>query len=251
MSSVKIVGKNLYVGDLLDHLMNYSGVVGLDTETEGINPKKEAPACGKGRIVCWSVSTSFYPRVFLWGKDLHVLKPWLASADHKKCGHNIYGFDKHMFANHDITLRGIESDTLRLSRLLYCSKERSHGLKALALHQLGIAQPSFASLFMRPAHRMEFVQEGRKKKGVFIPMQYVETKRKVGDKKGVPTILATGERGKFGKALEFIPLSQIPTDYPDRLEALYDYATLDADITRQLHYKLKEQLERKGWKVAK
>ena len=232
MENTYIIGKNLSASELIHELglcQKYQRVVGLDTETEGINPRKQAPGCGAGRIVCWSVSTPTYPKVFLWADQLEYFKPWLQS-DAPKVGHNIYSFDWHMFNNAGIRLNGIAADTKRLSRLIYSCKTRSHGLKDLARNWLGIEQPSYTSLFTRPKHTVEFVQEKRTKKGEVELLDYRETKRKVGEQKGVPTILATGMRGKFGKARELIRLSDIPILYPSRLEALYDYVTgLSAD----------------------
>ena len=255
MSSIKtyIVGKTLSREALLFELNNcklVNEVVGLDTETEGINPVKEASACGKGRIVCWSVSTPKYQKVFLWADQLEYFTPWLQS-EAPKVGHNIYSFDYHMFARMGIELNGIAADTKRLSRLLYSCKTRSHGLKDLARNWLGIEQPAYTSLFTRPKHTIEFVQEKVSKKGVVQHLDERTSRRKVGEHKGVPTLLVTGERGRFGKALELIPLSRIPTDYPDRLEALYEYASLDAQLTRLLYHALKKELEKVDWKVAK
>jgi len=231
-------------------LLHYDGVCGIDTETSGIDPKIQAPGAGHGRIECWSISTDDW-RLFIWGKYLEVFKPWLERAEQAKVGHNIYGFDWHMFANHGIQLSGIVADTLYISRLLYCSKERSHGLKQLALHWLGYKQPAFDSLFMRPKHKMQFVQETKKSKGVIHELNFRETKRKVGEQVGVPTLFATGERGRIYKGLEYIPLSEIPYDYPERLEALYDYASADAALTLALYYRFRESLEQEPWLIAK
>jgi len=222
-------------------------VIGLDTETEGINPKTTAPASGAGRIACWSVSTPKFPRVFLWADTLPVFTHWIENPDYPKVGHNIYGFDKHMFHNSGIKLRGVIADTMRMSRLLYSSKMRSHGLKDLARNWLDISQPSFDSLFRRPKHKIEFIQE--KKRGVEV--QFRESYKKVGEHKRVPTTYASGMRGKFGKALDYIPLSSVPTDYPERLQALYDYASLDALLTRELYFKFRDALEKVEWKIAK
>ncbi len=248
---IYIVGENLGASELLGHLFSYKGVVGLDTETSGINPRKQASACGAGRIECWSLSTEKYEKVFLWSDQLEPFTPWLQSDKHKKVGHNIYGFDYHMFANHGITLAGIAADTMIMSRLLYCSKERSHSLKALSQNWLGIHQPSFDSLFRRPKHEIRFIQESRKVKGVVEDLSERHTKRKVGPHKGVPTLLVTGERGFFGKALEYIPLSDIPALYPDRLGALYEYASTDAYLTRLLYYKFKQELTKVPWSTQK
>tara|TARA_R110002020_G_scaffold207256_1_gene412638 strand:- start:635 stop:1396 length:762 start_codon:yes stop_codon:yes gene_type:complete len=253
MDETLIIGKTLSARELADELSQCAGrqeVVGLDVETEGINPRKQAPSCGDGRIVCWSVSTPRCPKVFLWADQLGYFKAWLESGA-PKVGHNIYSFDYHMFSNAGIVLNGIAADTKRLSRLIYSCKTRSHGLKDLAKNWLGIQQPSYASLFTRPKHNMEFVLEQTKKKGVVTHHAFREAKRKVGEHKGVPTLFGSGLRGRFGKATELIPLSSIPTDYPDRLEALYDYASLDAQLTRLLYDQFKKELVRTEWKVQK
>lgn len=253
MENTYIIGKNLGRDELLWDLKKRGRkgeVIGIDTETEGINPRKQAPSCGDGRIVCWSVSTPTFPKVFLWADELEFFTPWLES-EAPKVGHNIYSFDYHMFSNMGITLGGVAADTKRLSRLIYSCKTRSHGLKDLARNWLGIEQPAYASLFTRPKHTVEFVQETRKKKGIVQTLEYRETKRKVGEQKGVPTVLYSGERGKFGKATELIPLSSIPEMYPERLEALYEYASLDAQLTRLLYHEFAKELRNTEWKVAK
>lgn len=254
---MKIVGENCTTEEVLAALRQaYAGgiVTGLDTETKGIDPGSTAAAHGgEGQIVCWSLSIpdTPYEKVFLWADQLPKFKPWLENKEALKCGHNIFGFDRHMFANHGINLMGIAGDTLRLSRLLYSCKLRKHGLKPLALHRLGIKQDKFKDLFMRPRSSVRFVQEQKKVKGEVILLDYRYTKRKVGDHKGVPTILATGERGFFVKTTEFIPLDEIPRDYPDRLQALYEYATADAYITQKLYYDFKRELSEVEWIISK
>lgn len=252
-SELYIAGENLTSTELLaelDHCTKSGAVVGLDTETTGINPKKQSPAgTPEARISCWSLSTPKYPRVFLWAKHLHAVKSALRELP--VCGHNIWGFDYHMLMNHGIELGNIVGDTLVMSRLIYCSKDRNHGLKSLSKHWLGFEQPPFDSLFRRPEHKVEFVQESRKVKGEVINLEYRESKRKVGEHKGVPTLFATGERGMFGKRLEFIPLDQIPEQYPNRLQSLYDYATYDALITRELYLQFSDKLAETACRVRK
>src|SRR5688572_19549536 len=119
--------------------------VGVDCETEGVDPSEESPV-GRGRIACWSLA--YYPvdplpgwghrlaqRVFIpnWGLYEYTLlrgafKEFLES-DYPKVGHNLTTFDCHMFENHGIRLGGVVGDTLRRSKLLNSSKEVSHGLK--------------------------------------------------------------------------------------------------------------------------
>jgi len=121
---------------------------GLDTETQGCNPKKES-AVGRARIMVASVSwldpgLGIHPhtrrplanRVLIpnFGKAeaegwFYYLQPWLQSPKHKKVGHNIFSFDRHAFANMGIELMGISMDTLRASRDEDVTR-KEHDLKA-------------------------------------------------------------------------------------------------------------------------
>ena len=204
-------------------------VFGFDTETVGIDPRKQSPV-GNGRIVCWSLAHE-ETRWFLWGEYLELFTPFLESRNHFLVGHNIYGFDRHLVANHGIELNGILGDTLHMSRLLYCSKERSHGLKALAKNRLGIEQPSYASLFSRPTHG---IGKGRASVG--------RSKRA-----GIPTVLGT-EWSTVGTGTELIPLDEIAEYYPQRLPYLYEYASLDAYITLKLYNEFAAKLAERDCK---
>lgn len=228
-----IIDKESAAETLLFSSLNQPGeVFGFDTETVGIDPRKQSPV-GNGQVVCWSLAHG-NKRWFIWGEFLELFKPFLESTNHYKVGHNIFSFDKHILGNHGIQLNGIAADTLHLSRLLYCSKERSHGLKALAKTRLKIEQPSYASLFSRPTHG---VGKGRTTVG--------KSKRS-----GIPTVLGT-EWSTVGSGRELIPLDRIREDYPQRLEALYEYASLDAYITLKLYHQMLPELERKPWRVYK
>ena len=94
--------------------------------------KQEAPV-GKGKIIC----ASFYagpqydfgrgPKVFIdnFGMNAGLLnhfKPYLESEEHKKVWHN-YGFDRHVFYNHGIDVKGFGGDTMHMARLLDSSKQ--------------------------------------------------------------------------------------------------------------------------------
>ncbi len=107
--------------ELLDEELDlYDEVYGIDTETEGIDPRSEPPGSGRGRIVCWSIAwerDGQYQRAYLPTSALEVFKDWLENPHVKKVGHNIFGFDKHMFMNHGIHLQGIVGDTMHMSKL--------------------------------------------------------------------------------------------------------------------------------------
>lgn len=209
---------------LLGCMASVGEVFGFDTETVGIDPRKQSPV-GNGQVVCWSLAHD-NTRWFIWGEYLELFKPFLESPIHYKVGHNIYGFDSHVLSNSGISINGILGDTLHMSRLLYCSKERSHGLKALAKSRLKIDQPAYKDLFSRPSHG---VGKGRETVG----------KSKRG---GIPTVLGT-EWSTVGTGSELIPLDTLRTDYPQRLPALYDYASLDAYITLKLYHQFTEEMK--------
>ena len=91
-----------------------------------LDPRQETPV-GKGKIIC----ASFYagseynfgrgPRVFIdnFGLNsglLNYFKPYLESEKHKKVWHN-YGFDRHVFNNHGIDVKGFGGDTMHMGRL--------------------------------------------------------------------------------------------------------------------------------------
>lgn len=93
--------------------------------------KQEAPV-GKGKIICASFFAGPYynfgrgPRVFIdnFGKNAGLIdyfKPYLESEKHLKVWHN-YGFDRHLFYNHGIDVKGFGGDTMHMARLLDPSK---------------------------------------------------------------------------------------------------------------------------------
>ena len=66
------------------------------------------------------------PKVFIdnFGKNaglLNIFKDYLESEEHKKVWHN-YGFDRHVFYNHGINVRGFGGDTMHMARLYDPSK---------------------------------------------------------------------------------------------------------------------------------
>jgi DNA polymerase-1 len=96
-----------------------------------LDVKQEAPV-GKGKIICASFfagpSLNFGrgPRVFIdnFGKNaglINYFKPYLESEKYLKIWHN-YGFDRHLFYNHGIDVKGFGGDTMHMARLLDPSK---------------------------------------------------------------------------------------------------------------------------------
>ena len=87
------------------------------------------------------------------------LKPWLESATHAKIGQNLK-YDQHVFANHDITLRGVAHDTLLQSYVLEAGREgvRGHDLGQLALRHLGLETVSYEQLCGKGVNQISFNQ---------------------------------------------------------------------------------------------
>ena len=228
-----MVGSESECRELLATLQECSGPVGLDTETVDVNLDKQGPV-GNGRIICWSVAWlagGVIERRLIPNWDpahagyLRILAPWLESAAHPKVGANVLGFDKHIFANHGIVLRGVTSDVVRKSRLAYSSKEVKHDLKSLMRRYLGWAAVDYDTLFTRPKrNKPKVYKRTQVRKGVL----YIE-----------------GEVGTFSwTQREFIPLTEVVRDYPQRLEQLIEYATLDAAGPVALEPFLDEQLRK-------
>ena len=97
-----------------------------DTETFGIEVKTQSPV-GNGRILCAScfigpdIDFGNGPRLFIDNYadaegTIDVFKDYLEDPNYLKCWHN-YGFDRHIFYNHGIDVRGFGGDTMHMARL--------------------------------------------------------------------------------------------------------------------------------------
>lgn len=206
-------------------------ITGIDTETTGIDPRSESPV-NRGRIVCWSLATE-NARYFLWADKLDWFKEWLQNEHQFKVGHNVFTFDRHMFANHGIQLNGVIADTMRMARFLRSDKRFKVGLKPLMEKLFGYKIGDYKDLFSRPSFTGKIHK--REKLG--------KSTRTIGDIK-VPTTLGTEAWNISWARRELIPLEKIARHYPFRLDTLYDYATLDALATREMYFELKKRLER-------
>ena len=97
-----------------------------DTETINIDPKEQSPV-GNGTIICAQVFVGpdidfgNGPRLFIDNYadaegTIMEFKEYLEDPKYLKCFHN-YGFDRHMFFNHGINVRGLGGDTMHMARL--------------------------------------------------------------------------------------------------------------------------------------
>ncbi|GAA5164572.1 DNA polymerase I [Viridibacterium curvum] len=86
---------------------------------------------------------------------LAKLKPWLESAAHAKVGQNLK-YDKHVLANHGITLNGIAHDTLLQSAAW--ESDRNHDLESLCNRHLGLNVLSYTDLTGKGAKQISFAE---------------------------------------------------------------------------------------------
>ena len=84
---------------------------------------------------------------------LNKLRPWLENAAKPKLGQNLK-YDKHVFANHGIQLRGIVHDTLLQSYVL--ESHRPHNMDSMALRHLDIKTTSYDEVTGKGANRIGF-----------------------------------------------------------------------------------------------
>jgi DNA polymerase-1 len=83
------------------------------------------------------------------------LKPWLEDASRPKLGQHIK-YDRHVFANAGIEVRGYVHDTMLQSYVL--EVHRPHGLSSLALRHANRTGISYEDLCGKGAHQIPFAQ---------------------------------------------------------------------------------------------
>ncbi len=83
------------------------------------------------------------------------LKPWLEDASRPKLGQHVK-YDRHVFANHGIDVRGYAHDTMLQSYVLEVHKP--HGLASLAERHLGRSGIGYEDLCGKGVHQIPFAQ---------------------------------------------------------------------------------------------
>lgn len=137
-------------------------VVSLDTETTGLDPMR-AELVGisfsvephQGGYVPLGHRYAGAPSQLSLDFVLEKLKPWLTDAAAPKLGQNLK-FDRHVFANYGIGLKGIVHDTLLQSYVF--ESHRPHDMDNLALRHLGIKTISYDEVTGKGAARIGFEQ---------------------------------------------------------------------------------------------
>jgi DNA polymerase-1 len=137
-------------------------LVSLDTETTGLDPM-QAQLVG----ISFSIEphqAAYLPLTHRYAGAppqlpvdlvLDKLKLWLEDASKAKAGQNLK-YDKHIFANHGITLNGIVHDTLLQSYVL--ESHRPHDMDSLALRHLGAKTIGYDEITGKGTGRIGFDQ---------------------------------------------------------------------------------------------
>ncbi|SDY67457.1 DNA polymerase I [Nitrosomonas sp. Nm58] len=137
-------------------------LVSLDTETTSLNPMQAQLV---GISLCIDAGEAAYlplthrfpgaPQQLDIDFVLNKMKPWLENPAKLKVGQNLK-YDKHVFANHGISLNGIVHDTLLQSYVL--ESHQSHNMDSLALRHLGIKTITYDEITGKGASRIGFDQ---------------------------------------------------------------------------------------------
>lgn len=137
-------------------------LVSLDTETTSLSPMQAQLV---GISLCIEPGEAAYlplahrfpgaPQQLDISLVLSKMKPWLENPAKLKVGQNLK-YDKHVFANHGVSLNGIVHDTLLQSYVL--ESHQSHNMDSLALRHLGIKTITYDDITGKGASRIGFDQ---------------------------------------------------------------------------------------------
>ncbi|MSQ56480.1 MAG: DNA polymerase I [Limnohabitans sp.] len=137
-------------------------LVAIDTETTSIH---DMQAYIVGISFCLNAGEAAYLPLAHTSHDAHQqlsrdetlaqLKPWLEDASHLKLGQHVK-YDRHVFANHGIEVKGYAHDTMLQSYVLEVHKQ--HSLESLAQRHINRKGLSFEELCGKGAHQITFDQ---------------------------------------------------------------------------------------------
>ena len=137
-------------------------LVALDTETDSLDEMRArivglsfAVEPGKAAYIPLAHSYPDAPVQLPLEEVLTRLKPWLTDPDRAKVGQHIK-YDRHVFANHDIDVRGYAHDTMLQSYVLEVHKP--HNLSSLALRHLGRKGIDYEDICGKGAAQIPFAQ---------------------------------------------------------------------------------------------
>jgi DNA polymerase-1 len=142
--------------------INAATLTALDTETTSLEPMQAqlvgiSLCCEPGVAAYIPVAHRYQnvpeqlPRDYV----LEKLRPWLQDESKAKVGQNLK-YDSHIFANHGVSLRGIQHDTLLQSYVF--ESHRSHDMDSLALRHLDRRTVTFQDVCGKGASQLCFDQ---------------------------------------------------------------------------------------------
>ncbi len=139
-----------------------TALVSVDTETTSLDPLTAqlvgiSFAIAPGDAVYLPLAHSYagVTAQLPFDATLAKLKPWLEDGTKHKLGQHLK-YDRHVFANHGIELRGIAEDTLLESYVL--ESDKGHDLGQLASRHAGLKTISYDDITGKGAKRIGFEQ---------------------------------------------------------------------------------------------
>ena len=147
---VRIIDNLIALEELSNKLNKTNEFVAIDTETTSLNPL-DAELVGIGISLFNYEENLFYipighnneiekPNQLSIEEAFSFLKDWLEDPNKKKTLQNCK-FDRQIFFNHGIELKGVSFDTLLADYVL--NNQEKHSLSELALREFGYKTPTF------------------------------------------------------------------------------------------------------------
>ena len=148
--------------DVLLATVEGAALTALDTETNNLDEMRAeivgisfSTAPGHAAYIPLAHNYPGAPAQLPRDEVLARLKPWLENPQALKLGQHVK-YDRHVFANHGIAVRGYAHDTMLQSYVLEVHKP--HGLESLAQRHVGRKGLSFEDLCGKGAHQITIDQ---------------------------------------------------------------------------------------------
>ncbi|RMD00851.1 DNA polymerase I [Aquitalea palustris] len=142
--------------------LHSGALVSLDTETTSLDQMQArivgisfALQAGEAAYLPLGHHYAGAPQQLALDDALTRLKPWLEDASKPKCGQNLK-YDRHVFANHGITLAGVVDDSMLASYVL--ESHQRHNMDDLAARHLGETTVSYEDICGKGAKQIGFAE---------------------------------------------------------------------------------------------
>ncbi len=142
--------------------LHSGALVSLDTETTSLDQMQArivgisfALQAGEAAYLPLGHHYAGAPQQLALDDALARLKPWLEDASKPKCGQNLK-YDRHVFANHGITLAGVVDDSMLASYVL--ESHQRHNMDDLAARHLGETTVSYEDICGKGAKQIGFAE---------------------------------------------------------------------------------------------